>query len=122
MGIKEQAQNAVKAAFQAAGTLKTSIALKTATSTYDPVTGETTQTWAEETGEGLLTGYSQWEIKNGLVQTTDQRLIIKQADFDEKPGTSDDTRVEIDSVLYQIISPVKTGLANAVWDLQLRKA
>jgi len=122
MGLASQAQNAVKEAFRVAGTLKTSVKLKTASSSFDPVTGETTQTWSEDSGQGLLTEYSKWDIANGVVLANDRRLILRQAEFNEEPDTSDDTRIEIDGILYQVIAPVRSGLTNAVWDLQIRKA
>ena len=57
MGITSQAQNAMKAAFRLAGDAKTSIILKTSTSSFDPVTGTTSKSWAEETAQGILTAY-----------------------------------------------------------------
>jgi len=66
MGLTDQAKNAVKAAFRMAGNLKTLVILKSASSSYDPVTGETTQTWSEEPSQGLLIEYTKWEIANGL--------------------------------------------------------
>ena len=123
MGLVKQAESAVKAAFRAAGAFKTSVKLKVASSSFDPVTGETTQTWSEESGQGLLTEYSKWDIASGAVLANDRRLILRQSEFTSlSPDISSDSRIEIDSTLYQIIAPVRSGFANAVWDLQIRKA
>ena len=122
MGITSQAQNAMKAAFRLAGDAKTSIILKTSTSSFDPVTGTTSKVWAEETANGILTEYSKWDIEQGIVQTTDRRLILQQVDFTNEPDIDDDSRIVIDSVTYLIVPPLKKDSFGAVYELQLRIA
>lgn len=149
MGLKSQAQRAVSAAFRKAGDLKKAIVLRTATTSFDPVSGIMTKSWSEPTGGyytdegldayedesgdfygdglgkvtyGILTEYSKWEIKSGLVQATDRRLILKQSDFTNDPDINDDSRITIDDILYMIISPLKKDPFDCVYEMQLRIA
>ena len=122
MGLSAQAKKAIKEAFDAANDLKTDIILKTASSTFDTSTGTATQTWSEETGKGLLLNYSQFEVSSGQVQTNDRKLLLRQADFISlRPDISSDSRIEISGVLYQIIPSIKSGIANVIWEMQIRK-
>jgi hypothetical protein len=122
MGITSQAQNAIKAAFRVAGDAKKSITLKTSTSILDPVTSITSKSWADETAQGILTEYSKWNISQGIVQATDRRLVLQQADFTNEPDIDDNSRIVIDSVTYLIVPPLKKDSFGAIYELQLRVA
>lgn len=122
MGITSQAQNAMRAAFRLAGDAKKSVVLKTSTSSFDPVTGITTKSWVEETAQGILTEYSKWDIKQGLVQATDRRLVLQQADFTNEPDIDSDSRIVISSTTYLIIPPLKEDSFGVIYELQLRIA
>lgn len=122
MGITSKAQNAIKTAFRLAGDAKKSVTLKTSTSSFDPVTGITTKTWAEEAAQGILTEYSKWDISQGIVQVTDRRLVLQQADFTSEPDIDDDSRIVIGSITYLIVPPLKKDSFGATYELQLRIA
>lgn len=124
MGINSQVLGAIKSAFRMAGDAKKSVTLKTATSSFAPVTGVTTKSWANETAQGLLMDYTEWEFNQGAgkILGTDQKLIIQQADLTNEPDIGDDSRIVIDSITYLIAAPLKKDSFGAVYELQLRIA
>ena len=68
---------------------------------YNTTTGLSGETVDDVDVKGVVEGVSRSEV-NGLIQAQDKRLIVSAEELATAPGTKD--RVEISSVVYQIIS------------------
>jgi len=68
---------------------------------YNTTTGLSGETVDDVDVKGVVEGVSKSEV-NGLIQAQDKRLIVSAEELATAPGTKD--RVEISSVVYQIIS------------------
>jgi len=119
MGLQDVAQKAAATGFDVAGEIKTTVTLVEVTGTsYDPDTGETTETTNTYTVSGILRGYSAYEVANNIAQAEDKKFIFQQADVSIEPNVVD--RVVIDGVDHQIVR-WNQDAAKATYRLQLRK-
>ena len=69
--------------------------------TYNTTAGASTETTSDTAIKGILEGVSKAEV-NDLIEAEDKRLTVAADDLATAPGTKD--RVEISSVVYQIIA------------------
>ncbi len=119
MGLKDVAKSAASAGFDAAGDIKRGVTLVEVTGTsYDPDTGETTETTNTYAVSGILSGYSAYEVANNIAQAEDKKFVFQQADVSIEPSVID--RVTIDGVDHQIVRWSQDP-AQATYRLQLRK-
>jgi len=119
MGLQNVAKKATATGFEVAGDIKRSVTLVEVTGTsYDPDTGETTETTNTYSVSGILRGFSAYEVANNIAQAEDKRFIFEQADISFEPSVID--RVTIDGVAHQIVR-WNQDAAQATYRLQLRK-
>jgi len=119
MGLQDVAKNATAVSFQTAGDIKHTVTLVEVTGTsYDPDTGETTETTNTYSVSGILRGFSAYEVANNIAQIEDKRFIFQQMDISFEPSVID--RVTIDGVSHQIVR-WNQDAAQATYRLQLRK-
>jgi len=119
MGLQDVAKDATAVGFQTVGDIKRSVTLVEVTgTTYDPDTGETTETTNTYSVSGILRGFSAYEVANNIAQAEDKKFIFEQADVSIEPSVID--RVTIDGVEHQIVR-WSQDTAQATYRLQLRK-
>jgi len=118
MSMQIVAKDATAAGFQAVGDIKRSVTLVEVTGTsYDPDTGETTETTNTYSVDGILRGFSAYEVANNIAQVEDKRFIFQQADVSIELSVID--RVTIDGVDHQIVR-WNQDAAQATYRLHLR--
>lgn len=74
-------------------------------------------TTTEYTCKAIVEQYSNYQIANGLVDVDDRKILILVNSLDVEPVISTDT-ITILGMIYQLISPVKTDPARAVWEIR----
>lgn len=118
MGLKDVAQKATAAGFNVAGDIKRTVTLVQVTSTdYDPDAGTTTESTSTQDVDGILKGFSAYEIANNIAEAQDKRFIYEQAKVSSGPSVLN--RVEIDGIAHQIVR-WEQDPAKATYRLHLR--
>lgn len=98
------------------------ITYRQVSSSYDPTTGQNTETTTDHTVKTAPpSAYTQRQLDSSQVQVGDLRVILPDKPISFTPSTSD--RVVIDGVIGSIVqaNPLYSGELVAYWDLQVRK-
>ena len=133
-GLKEAFQQAAKAAFAAAGTIKEEVTLRCYSgknSTYTPSTNTISNPYRQHRNiQMIFTDYNIKEVDGQTVLATDIKAKCLVNDLDDIPATpkmnDEIIRIEYDSdknpsdVVWNIINLGKDA-ADAVWTFQIRR-
>lgn len=118
MGQKAALQASVRDALHSLGDARTTIVLRGQTvGVFNPATGQTAITTADQSVFAVLSGFSNAEIDGEQVRRDDLRARVVQADLKTPPDR--DAKVLIGSATYQVVR-VAEDPARATWAIQLR--
>lgn len=98
------------------------VTLRRTSSTYNPVTGTTSETTANHAVNAVVELYEDRLIDGSLVQVGDMRVTVPAASLSVEPSTTTDTLI-LDGDTWQLVRvlPVWSGEQVATYQLQVRK-
>lgn len=119
MGLRSLIAGAVATAFVAIGDLKESVSYYaySASSSYDPDTGNVTRTETLTTVSGKFLQYSAREIDGEVIKPRDEKFIFQQASLATDPIPND--RLVFGGKTWEVVG-VTQDPAGATWELQVR--
>ena len=87
---------------------------------YDPATGKTgSATVSEFTGKAIFASYRQNEIDGSKILATDQKAILRQAEFDAAGKLTTTDKLVRDGKSLTIVN-VQQDAVSVMWVLQVR--
>ena len=120
MGLKSNIQSATLGAFASLSDLLTSVTYRHITpGAYNPATGTQTPTVTTQSVSVLLVDYVAREIDGQVIQPGDQKVLCPQSYLSPAPALLDE--IVIGSDTWAVVR-VANDPANAMWELQVRRA
>lgn len=129
MGMRDEIQSELAAAFDDADELADAVkpveGTRKTTPVYDPATGTSSGGTLSYTGRGIFGSYNAREIDGTLIQASDERLLILQSELhvavDGQPTVEPAAPAVGDMITGKRVQTVGQDPAGATWVLQLRK-
>lgn len=123
MGLRTEIQSEVGQAFDTdlADAVQTIIVVDNKNSIYNPTTGDYSETGLTYSTRGVVSSYTQLEIRNsgGAIDITDNKILILVNELSVIPRT--DHLLRIDSSEYRILK-IKQDPAKATYTFQVRES
>ena len=121
MSLKSTIQKAVKSGFRTVGDVAQNV-------TYyqkgDPdrnsATREVTSMDLPYVVKAIFTDYTSKDLENSAIRSTDQKILITKLDLPVVVSDKDFIE-DVDEVIWNVVN-FETDPANAVWEIQGRKA
>jgi len=104
------------------GTYGKSVTLRRTTSSFDPSTGQTTESTTDYATSGVLENYADSRTDGTLIQTGDLQVTVPALNLSVTPDQETDSLM-IDSEAWTIVnlSRIYSGEQQALYQMQVRQ-